>query len=91
MPEPVKEIEVEVVEIDGIGPVARPQPEATPDQPRDWRRWQGRVRRLDSRWWPLWVILGLIAVVLALTVGVVVGVVFLIVRTCMNLVRALLR
>ncbi|MCU0751995.1 MAG: hypothetical protein MUF86_02635 [Akkermansiaceae bacterium] len=95
MPEEPKEIEVEVVEIDGVAPVVR-QPSA--DEParraeewRDWRQWQGRVRRLDSRWWPLWVILGIIALALALTVGLVAGVILLIVRLFLNLIRAVLR
>ncbi len=88
------EIEVEVVEIDGVAP-AVPQPRADePAQQRgdwqDWRKWQGRVRKLDSRWWPLWVFLGLIALALALTVGLVIGVIFMIFRMLANLVRAIL-
>jgi hypothetical protein len=91
MPEPVKEIEVEVVEIDGVAPVVGNEPEPVNGERRDWRHWQGRVRRLDSRWWPLWVILGIIALALALTVGVAVGVIFVIVRLILNLIRAVLR
>lgn len=91
MPEPVQEIEVEVVEIDGAAPVVTRDPEPVRGERRDWRQWQGRVRRLDSRWWPLWVILGIIAIALALTVGVVVGVIFVIVRLILNLIRAVLR
>jgi hypothetical protein len=91
MPDDIKEIEVEVVEIDGVAPVVATEPGPVPRASRDWRHWQGRVRRLDSRWWPLWVILGIIALVLALTVGLVIGVIFLIVRLCLNLIRTLLR
>jgi hypothetical protein len=91
MPDDIREIEVEVVEIDGVAPVVSREPEPVSAGRRDWRHWQGRVRRLDSRWWPLWVILGIIALALALTVGLVIGVVFLIVRLCLNLIRALLR
>lgn len=89
------EIEVEVVEIDGVAPSA-PQPRAgetaqARGEWQAWRKWQARVRKLDSRWWPLWVFLGVIAVALALTVGLVIGVVFLIFRILTNLVRAILR
>jgi hypothetical protein len=88
------EIEVEVVEIDGLAPVA-PQARATgTSQTRgdwqDWRQWQGKVRTLDSRWWPLWVLLGIIALFLLLTVGLVLAVVFLIIRVCLKVIRALL-
>jgi len=84
------EIEVEVVEIDGVTPAA---PQASAEEPRpqkDWRQWQGKVRQLDSRWWPLWVVLGIIALVLLLTVGLVLGVVFVIVQLCKKLIRAVL-
>ena len=88
------EIEVEVLEIDGVAPlVPQTQAEEYPSQQggrQDWRNWQGQVRKLDSRWWPLWVFLGIIAVVLALTVGLVLGVLFLIARMCLKIVRALL-
>jgi hypothetical protein len=84
------QIEVEVVEIDGVTPTA-PQAGAEEQRPQnDWRQWQGRVRQLDSRWWPLWVVLGIIAFVLLITVGLVLGVVFVIVRLCMKLIRAVL-
>lgn len=87
------EIEVEVVEIDGVAPVATPQHDPgtakTRGEWQDWRHWQGRVRRLDSRWWPLWVFLGMIALALFLTVGVVIGVIFLIFRLISNLIRAI--
>jgi hypothetical protein len=87
------EIEVEVVEIDGVAPAV---PHARSDEParkeawQDWRQWQGKIRQLDSRWWPLWVFLGIIALALFLTVGVVLATVFLIVRLCMRILRALL-
>ena len=91
MPQDSKEIEVEVVEIDGVAPVVTSEPKPVSAERRVWCQWQGRVRRLDSRWWPLWVILGIIAIALALTVGVVVGVIFVIVRLILNLIRAVLR
>ncbi len=88
------EIEVEVLEIDGVAPVAKaPAADENPQSGgdwQDWRKWQGRVRRLDGRWWPLWVFLGVIALALLLTVGLVLGVVYLIVRFCVNVIRALL-
>jgi hypothetical protein len=94
MTKEVTEIEVEVVEIDGIAPAA-PRDHAAQPPPRgdwhDWRQWPGKVRRLDSRWWPLWVFLGIIALALALTLGLVLGVIFLVFRMLTNLVRAILR
>ncbi len=95
MTQEVTEIEVEVVEIDGIAPSA-PQPRASEEAPprrsdwQDWRQWQGRVTRLDSRWWPLWVFLGVIALALALTVGLVLGVIIVIFRILRGFVRAIL-
>jgi hypothetical protein len=88
------DIEVEVVEIDGVAPVAR-EPRTGNTPPRGdwhvWRQWRGQVSRLDSRWWPLWVVLGIIALALILTLGLVLGVVFLIVSLMMKLLRAILR
>lgn len=90
----VTEIEVEVVEIDGIAPVV-PEPRGGKTEPRndwrDWRQWQGKVRRLDSRWWPLWGFLGIIALGFLLTVSLLVAVVFGILRGGLHLVRAILR
>jgi hypothetical protein len=88
------EIEVEVVEVDGVAPVVTrpPQDHSHPRGTRpDWRGWQGRVRTLDSRWWPLWVVLGIVALVLLLTLGLVFAVVFIIARLRVKLVRAVLR
>ena len=95
MPQEAREIEVEVLEIDGVAPLV-PQARASEEAPppagewQDWRHWQGRVRKLDSRWWPLWVFLGIIAVTLALTVGVVFGVLILLFRFVLKIIRALL-
>ena len=93
MPEPT-EIEVEVLEIDGVAQVA-PRPAPVGNAPtsgdwQDWRQWRGRVRQLDSRWWPLWTVLGIIAVSLLLTVGLVLGVIFLIGRLLAKILRAIL-
>lgn len=96
------EIEVEVVEIDGAAPiVAQPRPrpdtgmnfddEAPPGSQgfrgRDWQQWQGRIRTLDSRWWPLWVLLGIIALFLLLTLGLVIAVIYLVLRTIRGIFR----
>lgn len=99
MPKPVQEIEVEVVAIDGTTPVDTQQspldqPQSDQTHPRtwpDWQQWQGKVRTLDRRWWPLWAALGILALALALTVGLVLGVVYVIVRSVVKLVRAILR
>jgi len=93
------EIEVEVVEIEnsapGGGGELAPGPPVGGDDGRDWRRWQGGVRRFDSRWSPLWVIPGIIALFLLATVGLVIGLlVGLLVAVflfCRWLLRALFR
>lgn len=83
-------IEVEVLEIDGqTPPTTSPFPEPEPTQPA-WQTWQGRVRRLDARWWPLWVILGVLGIALLLTVGIVFGAIFLVVRTVARLVNGVI-
>jgi len=92
-------IEVEVVAIDGVAPVPASHPheeEAARSAGagngsgwNDWRNWQGRVRTLDSRWWPLWVVLGIILVFLLLTVGVVVGFFYVIYRIIIGFLKAL--
>jgi hypothetical protein len=87
-------IEVEVVEIDGAAPPAtvERQPESPQRQQwHEWQNWQGQIRKLDSRWWPLWVFLGVIAVALLLTVGLVVGFVFVIFRILGGILRAIFR
>ena len=85
-------IEVEVVAIDGAAPPARVEPrEAAPRQWQDRQNWQGQIRKLDSRWWPLWVLLGVVAVGLLMTVGLVIGIVFVIFRMLSGIVRAIFR
>ncbi|MFT4175561.1 MAG: hypothetical protein QM627_02810 [Luteolibacter sp.] len=85
-------IEVEVVEIDGVAPSSSrmPEEENTRAESRSewgqWQTWSGKVKTLDARWWPLWVVLGIFALFLILTVGVVMGALFLVVR----LIRGLL-
>jgi len=72
-------IEAEVVEIDGIAVEPRPVRRETPDTRGriDWSAWQGRVKRLDARWWPLWLVLGFIVLVVAVAVGMCVAVIYL--------------
>lgn len=87
-PEPIT-VEVEVTEIDGVtheadGPAPEPKPSA---KPSSWAEWSGRVRTLDSRWWPLWVILGVIGVVLALTIGLVFAAIYLVFRIVFGVLR----
>jgi hypothetical protein len=71
-------IEVEIVEIDGIAVESRPVGGEAPNKRGrvDWTQWQGRVKRIDARWWPLWLMLGIIVLVLAAVVGICVAVVF---------------
>ena len=93
-PEEPTEIEVEVLEIDGVAPMvaqhrAEEDPPPQEDRP-DWRGWPGRIRTLDSRWWPLWILLGIIALAIALIVGLVVGVIYLMFRVILKILRFIL-
>ena len=85
-------IEVEVIEVDGVTVQPRaeaPQDPSSPWARAEWRQWQGRVSKLDSRWWPLWIFLGIIALVLMLTVGVLLGLIFVIFQTIRGFMRML--
>lgn len=85
-------IEVEVVEVDGVTVAPRseaPQEQASPWARAEWRQWQGRVAKLDGRWWPLWFFFGIVALALMLTVGVVLGVIFVIFQIIRGFLRAL--
>jgi hypothetical protein len=82
-------IEVEVVEIDGVAVEPRPAGEEA-RQPRgriDWAVWQGRVKRLDARWWPLWLALGFVVLVAAVAVGLCLAVVFVAWRIFVAILR----
>lgn len=98
----VREIEVEVVEDGGVrGGVVRRMvedgsgegggKERDAEDWREWRHWQGRAKTLDLRWWPLWVVLGGIAVVVLLTLGLAIAVVYGVLRLVARLLRALAR
>jgi hypothetical protein len=85
-------IEVEVVEVDGLTQPERTAPaHAGSDRPSrpQWRQWQARAMKLDSRWWPLWVFLGIIAVVILLIFGVVIGIIFVIFRIIRGILNAI--
>ena len=84
-------IEAEVVEIDGVAVQPRPAPKQmeSPDWSK-WKSWQGRVKKLDSRWWPLWLILGFIAIVLIVAIGMCVAVVWITYKLLVGLVAGFL-
>lgn len=94
MTKEASEIEVEVVEVENTLPAAGRQ--AARDVPpsterREWRHWQGRVRRIDARWWPLWVIPGIVILGLAALAGAVIGLMMLVFVLIRWLFRILLR
>ncbi len=64
---------MEVVEIDGSPIESRPQAGSDPRQAHapQWQKWTANVRSLPAFWWPLWLILGIIAAALLLTFGLV--------------------
>jgi hypothetical protein len=84
-------LEAEVVEIDGVA--VEPRSETNSSRPQqawgfNWQSWQGKIRVLDKRWAPLWIALGIIAVILFVIIGffilvfaIVYGMVKMILRT----------
>lgn len=82
-------IEVEVVAIDDVAPVVR-DPEYS-QSPPPWQNWRGRSLKLDGFWWPLWVVLGVIALFLAMTVGLVFGAIYITLRMLRGIIRAVIR
>ncbi len=94
IPTESQSIEVEVLEIDGAATPARSESrgQRSPQRPwKDWQKWQSRLRRLDSKWWPLWVFMGSIALVLILTFGLVIGVMYMVFRILTGLLRVIFR
>jgi len=86
-------LEAEVVEIDGVAVEPRPDDAKASEETRsrrvDWQNWQGKIRVLDKRWMPLWMVLGFIAVILFVAVGMLIAVFaffFWIVRTILRAV-----
>jgi len=79
-------IEAEVLEIDGSPPPEPPVPEPEPA----WKSWQGKVLRLDRRWWPLWVVLGLMAFALIAVAGLVFAVFVIVAKILGSILRFLL-
>ncbi len=69
-------LEAEVVEIDGVAVEPRTQvdpPKGQQSRRVDWQSWQGKIRVLDKRWMPLWIVLGMIAFILLVTVGLLIA------------------
>ncbi|WP_193214160.1 hypothetical protein [Luteolibacter marinus] len=81
-------IEAEVLEIDGSPPPdpRREQPESRAGNSA-WQSMQGRVLRLDRRWWPLWVLLGIVAFALLMTVGVLVAILVVVAKVVGGILR----
>jgi hypothetical protein len=83
-------LEAEVLEIDGS-----PAPPPPPSSPRSaqsraedaWRSMRGRVVRFERRWWPLWILLGLVAVALLLVVACFVGVFVVVAKVIGSVLR----
>jgi hypothetical protein len=84
-------IEVEIVEIDGAAPIQKFENDGRASRPQPWKnRPVDFLGKLDRRWWPLWILLGIIVLALLLTVGLVVGVMVIIVKTLRRLIRAII-
>lgn len=99
MPPPSEstEIEVEVVEIDGMTAASASGRSEDHEAPRHsfegaWR--QARhfdLRRIKPRWWPLWVMAALVALAIVMTLGVATAIAFLLVRLAWRLLGRLFR
>ena len=85
-------IEAEVLEIDGSAPPPPREPQGEEQRSRGrapWDAFRGQVVRLDRRWWPLWVLLGVVALVLMLTVGLAVAVLVMVAKVIGGILRFL--
>lgn len=78
-------IEAEVLEIDGSPPPAPKLPEQEPA----WKSMRGRVLRLDRRWWPLWVILGLVVFAFVAVFGLIFGALLIVAKMIGAILRFL--
>lgn len=95
MAEPEPAIEVEVVAIDGQAtPPSTVEPDRNAPRHARWQEWQrpfqGRLRTLDARWWPLWLVLGITAFAVILTAGVVLAILILLAKAMRGIFLALL-
>lgn len=78
-------IEAEVVEIDGVAVEPRPAPKQAKNwNSKNWATWQVRVKKLDARWWPLWLVLGFVVLVFVVAVGMCAAVVWITYRLIMG-------
>jgi hypothetical protein len=89
------EIEVEVVEVENKPP-GPPRGSVVADTPGNpdwgnWRDWHGRVPRAYFRWWPLWMIPGLILFVLLAALALAVGLLVVISLGIRRMLRAFFR
>lgn len=82
-------IEAEVLEIDGVAVEPKPfHQDSSKGTPRaQWRTWQSQVKRLDARWWPLWILIAFIAIVLVVAIGMVAIVCFVTWRMVVGLIN----
>jgi hypothetical protein len=82
-------LEAEVLEIDG-SPAPPPSRQVPPQRAADaWSSMRGRVLRLDRRWWPLWVLLGIVALGLFAVVACFVAVFVVIAKVFGGILRFL--
>jgi hypothetical protein len=79
-------IEAEVLEING-GPPPQPEPAGAERSARRWDAMRGKVVRLDRRWWPLWLLLGLVLGLVFLVVGLFVAALWLLGRVVGGVLR----
>ena len=84
-------LEAEILEIDG-SPAPPPSRQIPPNRAADaWSSMRGRVLRLDRRWWPLWVLLGIVALGLFAVVACFVAVFVVIAKIFGGILRFLAR
>jgi len=71
-------IEAEVVEIDGVAVEPLPASKQAKNwNSNNWATWQRRVKKLDARWWPLWLVLGFVVMLFVVAVGMCAAVVWI--------------
>ena len=86
-------VEVEVVEVNDLGPVTRTSHEAAPEA-ETWRApWQGNTHtfRIGGKWWPLWIIPAFLVTAFVLTTGLLLAILFAICGFIARCLRALFK
>ena len=95
-PHPPSEIDVEAIDVEVLSSstLSSPLPhfdrETSDTQSSSaWHTWGGRVSSLNGKWWPLWILLGTVAVFFFITFGLLLGAIYYLLKTLSKALRRL--